>query len=90
MLKILMVAVMVGIGQYGQRDLFVFTNPSFDTTEECVSYVQQNTNALVLEVAQSYGYRPVESILCINSDKIPADLLSDSPNEIKREVKWQE
>ena len=34
MLKILIVAVMVGIGQGGERNLFVFTEPTFETTEE--------------------------------------------------------
>jgi hypothetical protein len=81
MLKILIVAVMVGIGQGGERNLFVFTEPTFETTEECISYVQQNTNKIMLRVAQSYGFRPVETILCVDSTKIPADLipLSDGP-----------
>ena len=81
MLKILIVAVMVGIGQGGERNLFVFTEPTFETTEECISYVQQNTNEVMLRVAQSYGFRPVETILCVDSTKIPSDLnpLSDGP-----------
>ena len=81
MLKILIVAVMVGIGQGGERNLFVFTEPTFETPEECISNVQQNTNEVMLRVAQSYGFRPVETILCVDSTKIPSDLipLSDGP-----------
>ena len=46
MLKIIIVAVMVGIGQGGERNLFVFTEPSFNTVEECVSYVQNNVQEI--------------------------------------------
>tara|TARA_B100000886_G_scaffold30910_2_gene19376 strand:+ start:1853 stop:2116 length:264 start_codon:yes stop_codon:yes gene_type:complete len=85
MLKIIIVAVMVGIGQGGERNLFVFTEPSFNTVEECVSYVQNNVQEITGRIAQSYGFRPVEQILCAEKDKMPVDLIPLSDTPVKRE-----
>tara|TARA_B100000676_G_C17875343_1_gene730868 strand:- start:450 stop:716 length:267 start_codon:yes stop_codon:yes gene_type:complete len=88
MLKILIVAVMVGIGQGGERNLFVFTQPIFETTEQCISYVKNNPQEIQLRVAQSYGFRPIEQVLCVDSSKLPTELvpLEDGPPANKTSI----
>ena len=47
-------------------DIYYFTDPSFDTKEECVTFLRDNSTAVFQKVMMEYGYtKEITAINCI-------------------------
>lgn len=50
MLKTLLVVLMMGAGPSGERDLFIFTEPEFESIEKCQAWAQENPESIIVNV----------------------------------------
>ena len=83
MLKILVVVLMVGVTETGGRDLYVFTDPVFETVEECKEWAMTNPGPIIMETAEHYGRRPIENVFCVPEESLKEQLQNGQPKAIK-------
>jgi|TARA_B100001094_G_scaffold54972_1_gene50550 hypothetical protein len=82
MLKILVVVLMTGMTPTGSQDLYVFTDPKFDTIAECQAWSQGNVPAITYSVRREYGTRPIEEIYCMREELLKK-FLEDPKSQFK-------
>ena len=70
MLKILVVVLMTGMTPTGSQDLYIFTDPKFETIAECQTWSQGNVPAIVWNVQKEYGNRPPEQIMRVPEETV--------------------
>lgn len=71
MLKTLLVVLMMGAGPSGERDLFIFTEPEFQSIEKCQAWAQENPESIIVNVQKNYGTRPIEMVYCVPERSMP-------------------
>ncbi|MBJ34104.1 MAG: hypothetical protein CMC89_05190 [Flavobacteriaceae bacterium] len=71
------VAVMSMIHMNDMRDVYVFTQPTFDTSKQCIEYVQQNGQGIAYKLTQVYPNDRIAQVLCIPKKGV-ADILEKS------------
>ena len=57
----------------GEQDIYLFTDPVFDTKAECASSTTNPQSALAYgtKLLQEFGYqKPIKSVQCVDKDKI--------------------
>ena len=54
----------------GNEDLYIISQPTFPNPNQCIAYVQQNTNELVGRAQLEYNGRPVQDIFCVERRKL--------------------
>ena len=66
-MKWLVVVVFAGLTPQGDKDLYVFTNPTFETQVQCQSDITDPAVVpiLVNKVIQDNGYRKIERVMCM-------------------------
>ena len=66
-MKWLVVVIFAGITPEGDKDLYVFTNPTFDTQLQCQADITDPAVVpiLVNKVIQDNGYRKIERVMCM-------------------------
>ncbi len=66
-MKWLVIVVFAGFSAQGEKDMYVFTNPTFDTQVQCQADITdpQVIPVLVNKVIQDNGYRKIERVLCM-------------------------
>lgn len=69
-MKVLIVALMAITMTDGSRDIFVFTKPQFQSTTQCVEYVQQNSRALMYRLYKEYPGDKLDRIMCIPEENV--------------------
>jgi hypothetical protein len=69
-MKVLIVALMALTITDGSRDIFVFTQPQFQNTTECVEYVQQNSRALMFRIYKEFPGDSLDRIMCIPEENV--------------------
>jgi len=65
----LIVLVMIASAN-GNEDLYIISQPTFPNPNQCIAYVQQNTNELVGRAQLEYNGRPVQDIFCVERRKL--------------------
>ena len=82
MLKILVVVLMTGMTPTGSQDLYIFTDPKFETIAECQTWSQGNVPAIVWNVQKEYGKRPIKQIYCMREEMLKDFLINpqEDPN----------
>ena len=78
MLKILVVVLMAGVMENGARDLYVFTEPTFNSIEACTEWAQHNPEQVIWTVAREYGQRPIEMVYCVEEEKVKRTIIVPS------------
>ena len=64
-MKFLMILIFATAG-----DLYVFTEPSFDTKKECMSFMINNGPVLSEKLLQVYGYpKEIQAVNCMTEDE---------------------
>tara|TARA_B100001287_G_scaffold144440_1_gene121477 strand:- start:2653 stop:2910 length:258 start_codon:yes stop_codon:yes gene_type:complete len=76
MLKILVVVLMTGMTPTGHQDLYIFTDPKFDTIQECQQWTQGNVPAIVFNVQREYGNRKISQIYCMREEMLEKFLVN--------------
>jgi len=63
----------------GDRDTYLFTSPTFETYDECVSHVMnpENVPFITHKIIINYGFRPIENIICVDQTKIRKHILKE-------------
>lgn len=66
-MKWLVVVVFAGLSPQGDKDLYVFTNPTFETQIQCQADITDPAVVpiLVNKVIQDNGYRKIERVMCM-------------------------
>ena len=66
-MKWLVVVVFAGLTPQGDKDLYVFTNPTFETQVQCQADITDPAVVpiLVNKVIQDNGYRKIERVMCM-------------------------
>ena len=54
----------------GHEDLYIIQEPTFAHPNQCIAYVQTNSNALVGRAQLEYDGRPVKDIFCVERKKL--------------------
>tara|TARA_B100001287_G_scaffold25781_1_gene18716 strand:+ start:1868 stop:2131 length:264 start_codon:yes stop_codon:yes gene_type:complete len=69
-MKWLVIVVFAGISQDGSRDLYVFTQPTFETEIQCQADITDPAVVpiLVQQVIKDNGYRPIEKVICMEEN----------------------
>ena len=56
------------------QEAYIFLEPKFDTSEECIAYADDRENAQVMmwQLIQEYpeGMSPIDTVLCINQEAL--------------------
>ena len=76
---LVIMSVTTGEVDNGDRDTYLFTSPTFETYDECVSHVlnPENVPFLTLKIIINYGFRPLENIICVDQTKIKKHILKE-------------
>ena len=68
------VAIMLGVHLDGTQDVFVFQQPKehghFHSSVECRDYVRDNPIPIIKALANQYGSRPIQKVLCVPEENV--------------------
>tara|TARA_B100001173_G_scaffold223232_1_gene193324 strand:+ start:3689 stop:3952 length:264 start_codon:yes stop_codon:yes gene_type:complete len=66
-MKWLVIVVFAGLSPTGDKDLYVFTNPIFETQTQCQADISDPAVVpiLVKKVVKDNGPRPIERVMCM-------------------------
>ena len=66
-MKWLVIVIFAGLTPEGNKDLYVFLNPTFETQFECQSDISnpEVIPILVKKVIQDNGPKPIENVVCM-------------------------
>ena len=66
-MKWLVIVIFAGLSPQGDKDLYVFTNPTFETQLQCQADITDPAVVpiLVKKVIQDNGYRKIEKVVCL-------------------------
>ena len=66
-MKWLVIVIFAGLTPSGGKDLYVFTNPTFDSQTQCIADISDPdvVPILVKKVIQDNGPKPIEKVVCM-------------------------
>ena len=68
------VAIMLGVHSDGTQDVFVFEQPKehghFHSSMECRDFVRDNPIPIIKALANQYGSRPIQKVLCVPEENV--------------------
>jgi|TARA_A100001388_G_scaffold270495_1_gene248067 hypothetical protein len=79
-MKFYIVALMAMLQADGGKDIFVFTKPLFENANECVSYVQENQQALMYKLISEFPNDKLDRILCVPEENVEKILQNTKPS----------
>lgn len=56
--------------QNPNQDIYIISQPTFATPNQCLAFVQAETNGLVAKATTAYQGREVEEIFCIEKKRL--------------------
>lgn len=65
----------------GDIDIYMFTDPTFNSVEECLVYAQNNPGPIIGKLSQEFNGAPLKNLLCVSEDKLKESL------EIRKDIK---
>ena len=70
-MKWLVIVIFAGLSPQGDKDIYVFTNPTFETQIQCQADITDPAVVpiLVNKVIQDNGPRPIERVICVEDIK---------------------
>ena len=76
---LVIMSVATGEVDDGDRDTYLFLNPTFETYDECVSHVMNPENVPFIshKIIMNYGFRPIENIICVDQTKVKKHILKE-------------
>ena len=82
MMKWMIFVIMTAMPNQGDYDdIYIFSNPTFNTFEECRAHVlsPQNIPSLSRHLILQYGVRTIQDIKCVPESKVRAFILKEQP-----------
>jgi hypothetical protein len=88
-MKWLIIVIFAGISAQGNKDLYVFTNPTFETEIQCKADITdpEVIPILVNKVIEQNGYRKIDKVICMEENDF-IELYKESWKE-KTEVSYR-
>jgi len=88
-MKWLIIVIFAGISTEGNRDLYVFTNPTFETEIQCQADITDPAviPILVNKVIEENGFRKIDKVVCMEENDF-IELYKESWKE-KTEVNYR-
>lgn len=88
-MKWLIIVIFAGISPQGNRDLYVFTNPTFETEIQCKADITDPAviPILVNKVIKENGFRKIDKVVCMEENDF-IELYKESWKE-KTEVNYR-
>ncbi len=69
-MKTFLIVLVMLASANGNEDLYIISEPTFPNPNQCIAYVQQNSNNLVGRAQLEYEGRPVQDIFCVERRKL--------------------
>ena len=80
------VAVMLGIHSDGTQDVYIFEKPKkhghFHSSVECRDFVRDNPIPIIKALANQYGKRPIDKVLCVHEENVKKFLVEQNLKEL--------
>tara|TARA_B100000989_G_scaffold125635_1_gene93169 strand:- start:8574 stop:8837 length:264 start_codon:yes stop_codon:yes gene_type:complete len=67
---ILIVMSMMTSPEFPNQDVYIISEPSFSSVEECKEFVYYEADGLAQKAQQEYKGRPVSNFYCVDSDAV--------------------
>ena len=76
---LVIMSVATGETDSGDRDTYLFIDPTFKTYDECVNHVidPENIPLITDKIIMNYGFRPIENIICVDQTKVRKHILKE-------------
>ena len=65
-----LVAIMATIHVPTGQDIYVFTKPTFGSSQECIQYVQENPQALQFKLQMEFPGDKLHQMVCVPEENI--------------------
>lgn len=65
-----LVAIMATMHPGGDVEVFMFTEPTFESVEQCLAYPQTNSQAIIRKLAEEFKGAPIQNLLCATEEQI--------------------
>ena len=69
-MKTFLIVLVMMVNAKGHEDLYIIQEPTFAHPNQCIAYVQTNTNEIVGRAQLEYNGRPVKDIFCVEEEKL--------------------
>jgi hypothetical protein len=69
-MKWLLVIFMMSMNSGGEYDFYVYSDPSFETVEDCQLYAASNHAEITQHMQEVFGNLPIENAFCITERKL--------------------
>ena len=80
------VAVMLGVHSDGTQDVYIFEKPKehghFHSSVECRDFVRDNPIPIIKALANQYGKRPIQKVLCVHEENVKKFLVEQNLKEL--------
>jgi len=53
-----------------EKDMFVWSNPTFNSLEECVDFVKNNNGPIYLTLKQEFPNDVLDRLFCVEQEKL--------------------
>ena len=65
-----LVAIMTLIHNGDEKDVYVWSNPYFESSEQCLTYVKENPQDIYLHLKEQFPADKLERLLCVEEDRL--------------------
>ena len=80
------VAIMLGVHSDGTQDVYIFEKPKkhghFHSSVECRDFVRDNPIPIIKALANQYGKRPIQKVLCVHEENVKKFLVEQNLKEL--------
>ena len=65
-----LVAIMATIQVPLSQDIYVFTDPTFESSKQCLAYVRDNPKILTLKLMSEFPGDKLDQLLCVPEENV--------------------
>tara|TARA_B100000035_G_scaffold311305_1_gene320632 strand:- start:374 stop:634 length:261 start_codon:yes stop_codon:yes gene_type:complete len=65
-----LVAIMMTVYDGGKKDIYVWHNPSFESSQQCLDFVEDNQQGVFTHLRKQFPDDKLEKLICVPEDKL--------------------
>lgn len=65
-----LVAIMMTVYDGGKKDVFIWHNPSFESSQSCLEFVEKNPQGIFQHLIKTFPDDKLEKLFCVPEDKL--------------------
>lgn len=69
-MKVFLVAIMALVYNGDEKDVFIWSNPYFESMQECKVWVQENNFDIYTHLMKEFPGDQLDRLLCVQEDKL--------------------